>query len=152
MRFVAPHRCGDPVRNRGLITVVAADALEGHKDRLLPRHTPSAPRAMAFAMSWADRIPPLALIVILSRIPSSERNLCNLGHGIFYGHGNILSRYQAQPAVHRTSVKLNNVSSRIITPHSHHVPTSVVSKPYRHKGTVFVSFIQSTCFLWSSTE
>jgi len=45
----------------------------------VPITTPSAPSAMALAMSYAVRIPPEAIRVTWSRMPSSQRNLWTLG-------------------------------------------------------------------------
>src|SRR2546425_10083550 len=45
----------------------------------VPRMTPSAPRAIAFAASHAVRIPPLAIRMTSSRIPSFSRNLWTFG-------------------------------------------------------------------------
>ncbi len=84
--------------------------------------TPSAPRAMALAMSWAVRMPPLAMSVTLSRMPSSARKLVDLADGVLDGHGDVLLgdvRRRAGAAV--AAVEVDDVRAGVVAAHGHHV-------------------------------
>ena len=88
----------------------------------VPITTPSAPRAMALATSWAERIPPLAISVTLSRTPSSSKEIVHLADGVFNRHRDVLLcdvRRSAGAAV--TAVYVDDMSAGGVTADRNHI-------------------------------
>ena len=80
-------------------------------------------------------MPPEAMRVIWSRMPSSWKKLVHLGDGVLDGHGDVFLgdvRRGAGAAV--AAVQLDHVGPGVIAAHRHHVHVRGGGDLHRHQG------------------